>query len=72
MPGDCGLLIPDPLGCGYLVMSKTDFALGLQNALHAARGYVLQRGWNEGKLDCDWKWSLDLLHAQSNLSDELK
>jgi formylglycine-generating enzyme required for sulfatase activity len=71
VPGGCGLLIPDPLCAGYLQMQQ-GFSSGLQNALHAARGFLLQQDWSGGQLDDDWQWSLDLLHAQYELADGLK
>jgi formylglycine-generating enzyme required for sulfatase activity len=69
--GGCGLLIPDPLCAGYLQMQQ-GFSSGLQNALHAARGFLLQQDWSSGQLEDDWQWSLDLLHAQYELADGLK
>jgi formylglycine-generating enzyme required for sulfatase activity len=71
MKGGCGLLIPDAMSMGYTLMDKS-FAIGLQNALHAARGYVLERGWNDGRSDYDWRWSLELLHANTTLPKSLK
>jgi hypothetical protein len=71
VPGGCGLLIPDPLCAGYLQMQQ-GFSTGLQNALHAARGFLRQQHWSGGQLEDDWQWSLDLVHAQYELAEVLK
>jgi formylglycine-generating enzyme required for sulfatase activity len=57
--GGSGLLIPDPIRCGYLWMEKT-FSDGLQNALGVARDYATKK-FGSNSIKFDWRWSIDLL-----------
>jgi formylglycine-generating enzyme required for sulfatase activity len=57
--GASGLLIPDPIRCGYLWMEKS-FSDGLQNALWAARKYS-EKKFGSKSIEFDWRWSIDLL-----------
>lgn len=65
VPGGCGLLIPDPMRCGYLWMDA-EFSSGLQNALWAARNYA-EKHFGAITHSFDWRWSIDLNSATRDI-----
>ena len=66
IPGGCGLLIPDPYCCGYLLMD-TEFSTGLQNALMATRHHAIEQ-YRDATFGFDWRWRIELLPAIERMS----